>query len=119
MCLTAANPCILCMETIMLLSSSTLQYSSLFAGTGHIIQVNGHSGRALAKGRSAKGYSICVHVQHIIVYIIFQRDHNLITDVILATYVYNITYISLFNMQLYKTNGLGKGVDRGHASWDE
>lgn len=44
----------------MRLSSSTLQYSSLAASAGHIIQVNGYSGRALAKARSTNGYSICV-----------------------------------------------------------
>lgn len=48
------------MEAVMRLSSSTLQYSSLTASTGHIIQVNGYSGRALAKARSTNGYSICV-----------------------------------------------------------
>ena len=59
-CLIATNSCILGVETVMCLSSCTLQYGSLSASTGHIIQVNGHSGRTLAKGRTSNCYSICV-----------------------------------------------------------
>ena len=58
--LIATDSCILCMDTVVYLSSSTLQYGSLSASTGHIIQVNGHSGRTLAKGCKTNCYSICV-----------------------------------------------------------
>ena len=62
-CLVAADPRILCVEAIMPLSSSTLQYSPLPASAGHIIQVNGNSGRTPAKGSLTNGYSIWVFTE--------------------------------------------------------